>query len=194
MTKEQCKKIESYEFAAIVNVASSFPIFLRTAYNEQVTKELIKQLEDPENLWLVLKRSVELSQREIDLQYENPWDTALTVYLWVLSLTKLEAAQTAAAFVRQAKNGWWSTKFANALLQNYKNNHIRKFDRSRIKFKSTQEISASQIKPELIISSKNAKPEEHKIARQPAFNWNHSQQKISVLNITRHPIVELSHK
>jgi hypothetical protein len=189
MIKELMLKIESDEFAAILNVASSFPVFLRVTDNEQVTKELIKQLlEYPENIWLVLKRSVELSQKEIELEYENPWDTALTVYLWVLSLTKLEAAQTAAAFVRQAKNGWWSTKFADSLLQNDKNHHIRKFDRSKISFKSSQQIPVSQIKTELIISPK-AKSEEHKIARQPAFDWKiKSQPKISVVNITRRAV------
>ncbi len=194
MIKEHMLKIESDEFAAILNVASSFPVFIRAAYHEEVIKQLIKQLELPENIWLVLKRAVELSQKEIDLQYENPWDTALTVYLWVLSLTKLEAAQTAAAFVRQAKNGWWSTKFVNSLLQNAPPQHVRKFDRFKVKFKYNQEISAKQIKSELIIP-KIAKTEEHKITRQPGFNWiQDSQPKISIVSITRRSMFEPSHK
>lgn len=118
MIEKIMHQIESHEFSALLNVASSFKTFLRAAYKEPVTKELIKQLLDsPKNIWLILQRATELSQNEFDTRYENPWDTALTIYLWALSLVNADAAETAAAFVAQAENCWWATRFANSLLK-----------------------------------------------------------------------------
>jgi hypothetical protein len=118
MIKGTMKKIESNEFSTLLNVTSSFKGFLRAAYEEQATQDLIKELIDaPVNTWLVLQRVTELSRQEIDTNYENPWDTALTIYVWALSLIDLEIAQTAAAFVLNAENCWWATRFANSILQ-----------------------------------------------------------------------------
>ncbi len=134
MLKKLMIQVESHEFAAMLNIASSFKVFLGAASKELVTKELVKQLQDsPENIWLVFKRAVDLSRNEINLEYENPWDTALAVYLWALSMVNLEIAQTAAGFVIQAENGWWATKFANLLLQYEKRPNAASFHKFRIR-------------------------------------------------------------
>ena len=109
--------IESRRLDARLNVASSFSIFFKAAYREQAPRALIEKMHNsPRNIWLVLQRTVELTQKEIDLRYENPWDTALTVYMWALSLVDLEIAETAAAFVAEADNCWWAKKLANHIL------------------------------------------------------------------------------
>ena len=111
-------QIESHEFAAVLNIASSFKVFWRTAYEQPVAKQLIKEIQDcPENMWLVFKKLLYLSGDKIDLEYENPWDTALGVYLGTLSFVNLEMAEAAAEFVVEIDNGWWATKFANYLLR-----------------------------------------------------------------------------
>ncbi|MCL1464532.1 hypothetical protein [Argonema galeatum] len=188
MIEKLMNRIESHEFAALLNVASSFKVFCRAAYKEQVTKELIEQLRNnPANIWLVLKRSVDISQKEIDSQYENPWDTAMAVYLWSLSLINLEVAQTASGFVIQAANGWWSAKFANFLLQHEKISHRANFEKYTM-FEPTNKISVYQTKYEMERTTKYLYvTAEQKIVAQPSLtgkNKRYKSSKISVINMT----------
>jgi hypothetical protein len=180
-------QIESYEFAALLNIASDFKVFWRAAYREEVTKELIQQLLDsPKNIWLVFKRTVDLSQQEIDPQYENPWDTALAVYLWALSMVNLEVAQTAAGFVINTENGWWAKKFANTLLQKTKYINVVNSEKNITQFSSVKQLLTSQKSNEEIIFEKPAQPlEKRKIAQQPALKWDVKGSKgvVSVVNI-----------
>ncbi|MFB2970996.1 hypothetical protein ACE1CD_18655 [Aerosakkonema sp. BLCC-F183] len=176
MIEKLMDKIETHEFAALLNVASSFKVFCRAAYKEQVTKDLIEQLRNnPKNIWLVLKRSVDLSQKEIDSEYENPWDTAMAVYLWALSLINLEVAQTAAGFVIEAPNGWWSTKFANFLLVNEKNSHKANFEKYTM-FETTNKISVYQTESEIERNTKhlNVTAKQKRVVR-PSLTGNNKR-------------------
>ena len=108
------QEIESPQFSARLNIANNLKTFLRATFSEEASQNLIKQLLDfPENRWPLFKRVAELSQKQIDTQYENPWDTALAVYIWALSLVHLEAAQTAADFSLQAENCWWARQVSS---------------------------------------------------------------------------------
>ncbi|MGK7926221.1 MAG: hypothetical protein AB4290_13425 [Spirulina sp.] len=117
MIQKTMETIEGYEFDALLNVASSFKMLKKIARKQTAFKDLVAFLTDsPENVWLVLKRTVDLSNQPIDPQYENPADIALTVYLLALSLVDLDIAETASSFVLQAQNCWWSVKFAACLM------------------------------------------------------------------------------
>ena len=121
---ETMEIIESRKLDAILNAASSFSLFLKAAYQKEAPKQLIKDMQDsPKNIWLVLQRTVELTQKEIDLRYETPWDTALTIYMWALSLVDLEIAETAAGFVAEADNCWWAKKMAEHILSKQSSNN-----------------------------------------------------------------------
>ena len=115
------QEIESNQFSARLNVASSFKVFIHTALKESVFKELILELTKSRyNIWLVLQRATELAQKEFDSRYENPWDTALTIYLEALSLVKPKVAETAASFILRSPNCWWATRLAKSVLNKKK--------------------------------------------------------------------------
>jgi hypothetical protein len=153
MIKDIMKKIESNKFSTLLNVTSSFNGFLRAAYEEQATQDLIEELINaPVNTWLVLQRITELSRKEIDTRYENPWDTALTIYVWALSLIDLEIAQTAAAFVVNTENCWWATRFASFLLQKKGLANISSLNASIL-----EKVKEFKEKKEILISEKSTR-------------------------------------
>lgn len=116
MIDEILQKIESVEFSALLGIASSFRLFCKILYDREEMKTLLKlSRKSPENRWLVFKRVTELARQEIDSQYENPNDTAISAYLIALSLVDLELAKTAARSVLLAQNCWWAEKYANYL-------------------------------------------------------------------------------
>ncbi|NER35600.1 MAG: hypothetical protein F6J93_16675 [Oscillatoria sp. SIO1A7] len=130
--------IESRRLDAILNAASSFSLFLKGVHQETATRQLVEEMQkSPRNVWLVLQKTVELSQKKIDLQYQHPWDTALTIYMWALSLVNLEVAGIAAAFVEEADNCWWAKKLAyNILFEKDRKNSIftkLKFEKMKAK-------------------------------------------------------------
>jgi hypothetical protein len=137
MIKKIMESIENSQFTAITGIASSFSLFIKIIEKQDIVKELIEEIyESLENRWIILSRISELLNSTIDPNYENPYDTAISVYLWALSLVDLELSQTAAAFILNIENGWWSKKFAQHLMY-YKDHetvdsikHINQIDMS----------------------------------------------------------------
>jgi hypothetical protein len=113
---EAMKEIESHEFAARVNVASDLTTFLQAAQAEPSVNCLLEELDSPEMRPAVLSKVYELTQRQVDPRYENPWDTALAVYVWAMSLRDLDLAKVAAKEVVQVPQCWWAAKLSRQLL------------------------------------------------------------------------------
>ena len=59
-----------------------------------------------------MERVLELVRREIDPEYENPWDAALSAYLLFLMSCNVALASVAADAVLECPNCWWSRKIA----------------------------------------------------------------------------------
>lgn len=114
--KEATQEIESHEFVARVNVASDFRTFLRAVAEQKVIHVLSQELAASENRQYVLNRVLELSRRKVDLRYENPWDTALTAYVWLLNVKDWDLAKIAAEAAARAPQCWWATKMAHHIL------------------------------------------------------------------------------
>jgi hypothetical protein len=113
---EAMNEIESYEFAARLNVASDLRTFLRAAQTEPSVNDLLQELDSPEKRLAVLSKVFELSQRQIDLSYENPWDSSLAIYVWSMSLKDLGLAKAAAETAIQAPQCWWAVKLSRKIL------------------------------------------------------------------------------
>ncbi|MEA5452054.1 hypothetical protein VB780_26000 [Leptolyngbya sp. CCNP1308] len=120
MAEECMNYIESTQFSALVNLSSGRRTFEKICGRDLVVKSLLEKLLDSESVfgWQVLSRVATLSQQKNDCQYENPNDVALAVYIWALSLVKLELAETAAQFALSAPNCWWARIFALHILKN----------------------------------------------------------------------------
>lgn len=116
-SREAMKKIESHEFAAILNAASDLRTFLRAAQYQEATHILLKELDNPECRKQVLSRIIQLSRQLVDPRYENRWDTALAIYVWLIGLKEPELVKIAALIAMQAPQCWWATKVSYYILQ-----------------------------------------------------------------------------
>lgn len=114
---EALRDIESLEFAARVNIASDLRTFLRIAGDQESVRTVLSEIASEEKQQRVLSQALRLSRLQVDLRYENPWDSALAVYLWVLSLKVLPLAQVAAEAAVQAPRCWWAFRVADGILR-----------------------------------------------------------------------------
>ena len=113
---EVLKEIEGHQFAARLNVASDIGTFCKAARREEVVRKLFRGLASSGVRWRVLLRTHELARQRIDLRYENPWDTAFAVYLWLMSVKDRQLAEMMAGAVSQAPQCWWAARMAREVL------------------------------------------------------------------------------
>jgi hypothetical protein len=113
---EAMREIESHEFAARLNVASNFRTFLRAARQQRAVRILLNELDSPEKHQEVFFRVFELSRQQVDLRYENQWDTALAIYVWLISLKDPGLAKAAASVTTRAPQCWWAAKISRHIL------------------------------------------------------------------------------
>jgi len=109
---ELFEAIESDRFSSIVNVASDFRQFIRALMATPEVRQLFDAKSVPEAVWRVFERALELVGRNIDPEYENPWDAALAAYLLFLMAGDVTLGSVAAAAVLKCPNCWWSRKVA----------------------------------------------------------------------------------
>jgi hypothetical protein len=107
------RDIESYGFSARVNLASGLRQAVRAALEAPEAKELLTVIEaDPSAARAVLKRVSYLLSVAPDARYENPCDSALTLYLWLLIRHNVVMARAAAPLVAREPSLWWSRQLA----------------------------------------------------------------------------------
>lgn len=115
-TKQAISNIESHELVVRLNIASDLKTFLKLAQQEEAVLWLGKQLDIYENRLEILARIYELSRYKIDLRYENQWDTALAVFLWLLSNKDPIIAKIGAEVASQIPQCWWAAKLSRFIL------------------------------------------------------------------------------
>jgi len=113
---EAMSVVESHEFAARVNLASDSRTFLCAAAEEDAVQVIYDEMHAGCARHAILKRVAELSRREVDPRYENPWDAALAVYLWLLRFRDRGLAESGAELASRARQCWWAAKIAQQLL------------------------------------------------------------------------------
>src|SRR5947207_759899 len=101
-------EIESHGFSAQVNVASNYKTFCRALGGQPEVQRLAALMKLNENQQLVFQRVLELSGKPFDQEFENPWDSALAAYIWLLSSTDQALAKTAAARILECHGCWWA--------------------------------------------------------------------------------------
>ena len=114
--QEAQQEIESSAMATRLNVASGLKTFLRAIQGERAVCALRKMLDATATQENILSRLIELSRQRIDRRYENPWDTALTIYLLLISSVDQSLLILAADIVAQAPQCWWAQKLSSQLL------------------------------------------------------------------------------
>jgi len=110
------ESIEGHQFAAEVNLAAGFEAFHRSIQGHSLFRELGGLMkDDPSVFRTVLVRIVELSRKPIRTQYENPFDSAMAVYLMAVDGVDSEVAAVAAQHVSKAANCWWASQVSTGI-------------------------------------------------------------------------------
>lgn len=113
---EAMREIESHAFIARLGIASDFNSLLRAMKLEPSVQTISDELESRDKQDQVLSKILSLVRQRTDIRYENPWDIALTVYLWLLSSKGLSAARVAAQVIAEAQQCWWAKELAGKVL------------------------------------------------------------------------------
>src|SRR5258707_1298080 len=79
------KALESHEFSALLNVASNFKTVARILGSEKTVQELVERMREASVREAVYERLLSLAKDQGAEDYEHPWDSALTTYLWLLA-------------------------------------------------------------------------------------------------------------
>ncbi|MCK4578557.1 MAG: hypothetical protein KAU50_07185, partial [Candidatus Marinimicrobia bacterium] len=111
------RKIESHETSAQLNLTSNLRHFFMYAERVECIQELKNALKDTICITETLKRILSLSKEDIDFRYENPYDSAITIYLWVLFLQSEIAGKVAANIASKLRHGWWAPRYARKVLK-----------------------------------------------------------------------------
>lgn len=111
-------RIEGFEFATSLGLASSQSAFLRYMDEEPVFRDLVAHLQaQPQDSETIFSRLQGLARTAIDTRYRHPNDTALAAYLRCLDLIGSPYVAPAADLVTEARNTWWSRKVASAVAE-----------------------------------------------------------------------------
>ncbi len=110
-------EIQSPKFDAALNVVSSTNGFFQAVEKHPTVREAFRQmLGSGEVREDAIGRIFDLASREIDLEFENPHDTALAVLLWLTTFAANNNLQVAAAYVARAPQCWYAKKLAQRIL------------------------------------------------------------------------------
>lgn len=144
MTFEEARmEIESDAMAMRLNVASGLKMFLRGIQAEAAVQELRRMLVAIDIQNQAVSRLIQLSKQRIDRRYENPLDTALTIYLWAISSIDQTLSVLVAEIVAQAPQCWWAQKLSSQLLseqQIFTKSSVQPFNMTSLNL-TTQKIS-----------------------------------------------------
>jgi hypothetical protein len=112
-------KIESPEFDAHVNVASTQRVFLAALKTSPAYRDLLQYLQrNPDAAQEIFSRVKDLVTLQFDPRYANPNDAAIAAYLWALAQTQPEFGRITAEVVLSARQTWWARTVALLVLDN----------------------------------------------------------------------------
>jgi hypothetical protein len=114
---EWMRTIESVPFSVGLNVVSGLRTFLSAAASQEAVQGLQEELSTTNGWGELAARITSLCARPTDPNSENPADTALAVYLWLLGQHEVELARQAAALALQVPNLWWTYQVAQPLVR-----------------------------------------------------------------------------
>ena len=106
------KMIESPEFAAYVNIASSYKVFLRLVASHEAIPCIRATMDQPSVADALLGRIKALTSIPPQDGFEHPHDTALAAYLLLLSEKGVPQAMTALALIGKTTGLHWAEQVA----------------------------------------------------------------------------------
>jgi hypothetical protein len=116
---EVMERIEQTRFSTELNIASGVSVFLRILRGHELFVQLVDLArESPFVRDSLFTRIEEIAQAKIDLNYENPFDVALSAYLIVLERTAdRNVAGQAAKVANEAPKLGWARGIAREIME-----------------------------------------------------------------------------
>ena len=105
--------IESISFVARANIASDLNTFLEVIATESAVVSLKRRLRDePSMIDSLVKAMRHLSDLDYDDAFENPADTAVATYGWIIAKEYPALEGLVTDLLRSLQNSWWSIRLA----------------------------------------------------------------------------------
>jgi hypothetical protein len=113
---ELLQAVESDRFSALVNLASSYKLFVRALSAQPEVGQLAQVMQATEAKKAVADRALTLVGVAAEAGREHPGDSALAAYLWLLNRADRGLAILAAERVAEVPGCWWARKVAEEVL------------------------------------------------------------------------------
>lgn len=121
------KEIESIAFAARANIASDLRTFLKVIEAEPAVISLQTRLHNESTLIDDLLSAIRhLIDLEFDEECENPADTAVTTYGWIIASVYPKLEGLVSNVLGSLPNSWWSNNLAETYLSIDSNLSLKK--------------------------------------------------------------------
>ena len=107
------REIESISFSARTNIASDLNTFLAVITTDAAVKSLQDRLHnDPSLIDHLVKVMRHLIGLEFDAKYENPCDSAVATYGWIITKVNPACEGLVADLLLSLQHSWWSRQLA----------------------------------------------------------------------------------
>ncbi len=116
---EAMSEIERMPFALRLALSNSFRAFLRNISNEPAVKDLLASAQSREVALQLLQKILSLSKLRVDFRYLHRFDIPLATYLWILSRTHPNFANTGAEVGIYVPRTWWTEQVARYILEEF---------------------------------------------------------------------------
>jgi hypothetical protein len=114
--KELFNGIESHDFRFVANQAAGLKMLKRIIREQETFTTLQGYAKDVSGARNVLRRILDIASFETDIRYENPHDTALATYLFVLDTVESQYASIAAHIIAEMPRLWWVSQISREIL------------------------------------------------------------------------------
>ena len=111
-------EVEKPSFSYQITVESTLRRILLNLGSQPLTQRLIACVKTGNaNTGSILERLIDLTRQSVDPRYENPLDTAMATYLFVLQQLDPRLALVGAEAVINVPATWWAARVAQVILE-----------------------------------------------------------------------------
>lgn len=108
--------IESIEYDCECGSSSSTAMLRRVFEDNKKAQELVELCKDRTVAVFILGHMLEITTRPIDVDYRNPWEIAVTTYLYAITQARTDLTHAAITVAYRLKNGFWTIKYIESFL------------------------------------------------------------------------------
>src|SRR5665213_64122 len=106
--REIISYIESIEYDCECGLSSDVQVLKHNLDNSPKVQQLVELCKDRVVAVFMLGHMLDITTKKIDVEYRNPWEMAVTTYLYVITRARPELTQPAVAAAWRLKNGYWT--------------------------------------------------------------------------------------